>query len=260
MKVVKNIVKKKRRQTRRYRGGNKKNLAIILYGRINSYEYSIDYFNSLYKNPNFNCKIFCSLNLKKKTPYIEKLCELFDIGDEQINIEPTIVPKKFTDLNADACNTFTIPCYSIYSSHYHQNKAFKLIEAYSKNHNIKYDIVIVFRIDTHPSNDESKIFPIENNIEPNTVYIPRINNKNTSINETKNISDCYNNGISTFHTYGDFDTMKKYCNLINNITRIDPPEIVVLDYLKKNNINIKRFVHEITKNPQRGNSKYNTAS
>ena len=255
--MLNNKVKQKRHQTRKYRGGNKKNLAILLYGRINSYEHSLEYFNSLYKNPNFNCRVFCSLNLKKKTPYIEEFCKLLDISDEQLNIESTVVPKEFTDMNKNACSTNKFPCNSIYSSHYHQNKAFKLIEAYSKKHNIKYDIVIAFRIDTHPSNNESKIFPIENNIEPNTLYIPRISNKNTSIDETKNISDCYNNGISTFHTYGDFDTMRKYCDLINHISRIDAPEIVVLDYLKKINVKIKRFVHEITKNPQRTNSKYN---
>lgn len=246
--------------TRKKRGGNKKNLAIILYGRINSYEHSIDYFNSLYKNPKFNCKVFVSLNLKRKTQYIENFCNLFDIGSEQINIEDTVLPSDFTDLNANGCSEGHFPCYSIYSSHYHQHKAFELLETYSINNNIKYDIVVVFRVDVHPSDPNIKVFPIKSDIKPNTLYIPRVSNKNNRVTHGKNTSNFYINGITTFNTYGDFNTMKKYCNLINHITKIDHPEIMILNYLKRINVKIERFVHELTKNPQRGDPKYNIVS
>lgn len=262
MKIKKIRITRKQKQQihNKYKGGNKKNLAIILYGRINSYEYSIEYFNSLYKNPNFNCKVFCSLNLKNTNEYIEKFCDLYDIGNEQINIEHTVLPNEYIDLNPDGCSKRIFPCYNTYSLFYHQNKGFGLLEKYSKNNNIKYDIVLVFRVDVNPSDQNTKVFPIKNIIKPNTLYVPRISNRNTSINIRKNTSNCYTNGITTFNTYGDFNTMKKYCNLINNIRKIDHPEIMLLNYLNTLNLNFERFVHEITKNPQRNNPSYNIAS
>ena len=259
MKIKKIGITRRRKQqfNKKYRGGNKKNLAIILYGRINSYEYSVDYFNSVYKNPNFNCKVFCSLNLNEKNDYIENFCKLYNVGSEQINIEHTLLSKEFTDLNSNGCSRGIYPCYNTYSLLYHENKAFELLEKYSKNNNVNYDIVLVFRVDVHPSDPNIKVFPIENNIKPNTLYIPRITNKNTTVNSTKHTSNCYADGITTFNTYGDFNTMKKYCNAIKHITKINHVEIMLLNYLKTLNLNIVRFVHEITKNPERIDPKYN---
>jgi hypothetical protein len=261
--------KKKRVNSRRrikrkniYKGGNKKKLGIIISGRITSYEHSISYINSIFNNPKYECKMFCSLNIESTNPYIDKFCNIFGVTAEQLNIERINIPQSFVDMNKEKCKDTPVGdsppptqfdgCYSIYSMFYNQNKAFKLLEKYKEKHSYNFDIVLVFRADINPSNKENPpVFPIYDYIFPNTVYIPRISNTDTKIDAKKDSSNCYTNGISTISAYGDFNTMKKYCSLIENITSLDHVEIMLLNHLNNMNLKISRFIHEITNNPER---------
>jgi hypothetical protein len=253
----------KRRKSNSLQGGDgKKKLGIIISGRIISYEHSMDYLSSIFNNPNYECIMFCSLNIKSTNSYIDKFCNAFGIGDDQLNIEQTQVPQSFVDMNTEKCKDTPIGnsppptkfdgCYSSYSMFYHQNKAFNLLEQFKNKNTYNFDTVLVFRADINPSDRAIRpIFPILTDIDSNTVYIPRINNQNTSIDQTKNSSNCYVNGISTISAYGDFDTMKKYCSLIENIQAVDHVEIMLLQHLINMNLNIVRFIHETTNNPER---------
>ena len=250
-----------------YRGGGKKNVALILYGRVNSYEHSLEYLNSIYRNPNFNCKVFCSLNLPKTNKYIQDFCKTFEVADEQLNIESIKIPQSYVDMNENFCGNTPVGdkappnkfdgCYSTYSMYYNQNRAFNLVETYMSKYNMNFDVVIVFRADMNPSNNNPKVFPVNDIIKANTVYIPRIDGERT-INSSKNTSNCYSHGITTLAAYGNFDTMKKYCSLIKNLTMVDAPEKMLLSHLKEMKLDIERFVHEITNNPQRKDPKYDT--
>jgi len=244
------------------RGGNKKNLALILYGRIASYEHSLDYLDSIFKHPNFNCKVFLSLNSTKSSPYIEDFRKRFEVTDEQFNVEPTIIPQSYIDLrnkgkpcaiteglvNNPAPPKETMNpndgCYSAYSVIYHQNRAFNLLKKYRDKHAINFDIVLVFRADMKSSSKEP--FPI-NDVEENTIYVPE---------GTNDVKDYYPDGITTLAAYGNYNTMEKYCNVINNIVMGVEVERMLLSSLKSMNINIKRFPHELVLNPERRDPKY----
>lgn len=265
MKRKKSMKHKKRRLSKRkYRGGNKKNIALIFYGRITSYEHSLEYLDSIFKHPNFNCKVFLSLNASKTSPYVEDFRKRFQITEEQFNVEKTLVPQSYIDLRnkGKPCphteglvNNPTPPketmnhsdgCYAAYSLLYHQNRAFNLVKKYSDKHAIHFDIVVVFRADLKsPSNQP---FPI-NSIEENTLYVPE---------GTMCVKDHYSDGITTLAAYGDYKTMEKYCNVVNNLVIGSDIERMLLSSLKSMNIRIIRFPHEIVLNPERRDPKYNT--
>lgn len=238
-----------------YKGGNKKNVALIFHGRVNSYEFSMEYLNSIFRNPKFNCKAFVSLNLEKTNDYIKEFCNIFEIGTEQLNIEATVLPQSYIDMNKELCGEGA--CYFSYSMFYHQNKAFDLLEQYKNKHNINFDIVIVLRADLNRSNNAPNIFLINDNIKTNTVYIPHKNDLDKPINSKVNTSsNYYSDGITTLLAYGDFDTMKKYCSLIKNLTSVTHAEIMLLNHIKNMNIHIERYTDELRVNPSRRNSKY----
>jgi hypothetical protein len=246
------------------KGGGKKRVALLFWGRISSYEHSLEYIKSIYNNPDFTCVVFCSLNMSKKNKYVNGFCKEFDIKDEQINIEPTRVPESYgkNPKNKELCHggerIASIRdgiCYNTYSLFYHQNKAFNLMEAYSDNHSMNFDIVVVFRADMNAEN-EPNVFPITRRIEANTVYIPKksygMNDIGDNGRAIKHASNYYDNGITTLAAYGDFESMKKYCSLVEkNIDVFDNPEIMLLDHLKDMELDIRRFTHDIRLNPER---------
>jgi len=253
-----------RRTRRNMKGGGKKRVALLFWGRISSYEHSLEYIKSIYNNPDFTCVVFCSLNMSKKNKYVNGFCKEFDIKDEQINIEPTRVPESYgkNPKNKELCHggerIASIRdgiCYNTYSLFYHQNKAFNLMEAYSDNHSMNFDIVVVFRADMNAEN-EPNVFPITRRIEANTVYIPKksygMNDIGDNGRAIKHASNYYDNGITTLAAYGDFESMKKYCSLVEkNIDVFDNPEIMLLDHLKDMELDIRRFTHDIRLNPER---------
>jgi len=205
------------------------------------------------------------LNLPKTNEYIQEFCKIFEVSDEQINIEPVKIPQSYVDMNKDFCLRTPVgdkapptefdPCYSTYSMYYNQNKAFDLVETYMNKHSMNFDIAIVFRADLNPANNNSKVFPVNDIIKPNTVYIPRIDGEST-IDLLKVTSNWYPDGITTIAAYGNFDTMKKYCSLIKNTKIVDAAEKMLLTHLKNMKLDIERFVHEILSNPQRKDAKY----
>jgi hypothetical protein len=246
------------------KGGNKPHLGIIIHGRISSYEKSIDYVNSVFNNPKYETKVFCSLNNPSKDAYIDTFLKRFNIDSEQVNIESTPDAQWFIDANPEFCkdarryeglvetSAMFNRCKTMHSMFYHQNKAFKLLETYKEKHKYPFDIILVFRTDVHPSNTSlPPMYPIVEGIRPNTVYIPGIDISNTKINSTKDSSNSHANGINTISAYGDFDSMKKYCNLIQSLSQPDHAEIILLKHIKNMNLEIQRFTHEVTKNKER---------
>lgn len=259
--------RRKSRYRKRGGGADTKKLAILFYGRISSYEHSLEYINSVYKNPRFTSVVFCSLNLKNKSEYITNFCKEFSITDEQINIEPTPYPESYDKdpHNKVFCATDT-NCVNTYSTYYHQNKAFKLMEKYQKHHNMVFDIVLMFRADTN-ARDAPNVFPIGDTIAPNTVYIPKpigaaeigpggVTREEFEVHRGSN---CYSDGLTTLAAYGNMEAMKKYASLVEHIkTELNHPERMLFKHLQDMEVNVERFGHEITLNPERRDTKYPT--
>jgi hypothetical protein len=256
--------RKYRRQSRyRKRGGgaDKLKVAILFYGRISSYEHSLEYINSIYKNPRFTAVVFCSLNLKNMSPYIKNFCKEFNVTDEQINIEPTQLPESYMEdpHNKTVCTPSYTNCFNNYSTYYHQNKAFKLMEEYQKRHNMLFDIVIIFRADMNSKNAPN-VFPIAETIAPNTIYIAKpigvmkLDCQEAYKNQGNNF---YSNGLSTLSAYGNNEAMKKYTSLIEHKdTHQDHPEIMLFKHVNRMGLAVQRFDHDIVLNPGRKNSHY----
>ena len=185
---------------------NQPSVAIIFVGRINGYEECLD--NLLYITNKYNPTVFCSLNEDKSSDYINNFCNTFNIKDDQINIEQTILPEwinTFMNMNGiiteDVANGIIgISAYKMYSMYYHQYRAFNLIEKYQLNNNMVFDIVLYYRADMKSTDTLELNMP-----DDNTVYLP-------------NERGYY--GVNDRIAYGNFDTMKKYCNTVNNLDRI----------------------------------------
>lgn len=268
-KTRKHRNKHRRKSRYRKRGGgtHTKNLAILFYGRISSYEHSLEYINSIYKNPRFKCVVFCSLNLKNKSQYVKDFCREFKITDEQINIEPTRFPAAYKDNlhNITFCERPT-SCLNTYSMYYHQNKAFRLMEKYEKHHSTAFDVVVMFRPDMN-AKDAPNVFPIEDTIAPNTIYVPRPigateigpNGLTPEECEKQHGSDFYSNGLTTLAAYGNSESMKKYSSLIEQgNTELDHPEVLLFEHVQNMDLKLHRFDHNIAINPERKDTKYPT--
>jgi len=184
------------------------NLAILIVGRIKGYTHVEQTLMHLQKQ--YNATFFCSLNKKHRSAYIDTFCKKFNIGDDQLNLELLKTPEHILHYPA----FYTNP-HNLYSFFYHLNKSFEVLEKYQDKHRVKYNCVLLYRADIESSEDLQIVPP-----EKDTVYIPIA-------------KDAW--GINGEIAYGDFHTMKKYCNLVNLLeTLIKDPHIVCSDNLTKN--------------------------
>jgi hypothetical protein len=115
----------------------------------------------------------------------------FNLSEDQYNIEKTIVPEILYSFKKRP-ETIIANTYSMF---YHNKRCFDLIEKYYQ----KFDIIIRFRADIH----SPEVLPILN-IKPNTIYIPKG-------------QDPFEGTINDQVAYGDFNSIKIYCEVVNNI-------------------------------------------
>jgi hypothetical protein len=165
-------------------------VAILFAGRIKAYTNIESYLLNL-KNV-YEATVFCSLNKKIKSDYIQTFCNKFGIRDEQLNLELTKTHESEYSQWIMCSNESTADERERrYSQFFHKYRAFQLLESYQTNHKIAFDCVLLFRADVNSSEEFILKPPKEN-----TLYIP----------EGK---DYY--GLNDQLAYGNFETMKKYC-------------------------------------------------
>lgn len=129
-------------------------------------------------------------------------------------------------------------CYNMY---YHNLNAFNLIETYMNTHNIVYDIIIKYRADITVTNDTIKI----DKCMDNTIYIPE--------------GSDWDGGINDQIAYGNFNSMKKYSNLVNNIKQLCTngiafhPETLLRAHLLDQKLTVRRFPFKYVLNSCRQN-------
>jgi hypothetical protein len=175
-------------------------VAIFFSGRIKGFQY----LNTLHLiKEKYNPTFFCSLNEESITDEILLFLKTFNLSKNQYNIEKTIVPEILYTFRKHPVTIVS----NTYSMFYHNKRCFDLIEKYPQ----KFDIIIRFRADI----DSPEILSLLH-INPNTVYIPKGN-------------DPYEGTINDQVAYGDFNTMKIYCEVVNNIIEfctINKPQLI----------------------------------
>ena len=115
----------------------------------------------------------------------------------------------------------------MYSMFYHQNKAFNMIERDIRNKTRQFDCILYYRADMDSPDNLLLEMP-----KANTIYIPEGHNYY---------------GVNDRLAYGDFKSMKKYCNLISTITsseflsKMNSSEQILKRYLDTQPVQIIRF-------------------
>lgn len=209
----------------------KKKIAVFFSGRINNKEPHKSLTNIKDIQKKYDPIFFISLNNEvDDITFTNLVVENLNIQEDQFKSTNTNTPDiMFTfykDPSAIVKNS--------YSQFKHNNECMKMIELYQKKHNMKFDIVIKYRMDINNFNDN--IIEIENPIT-NTCYIPEGQDWG---------------GINDQIAYGDFESMYKYCNVVNNIVNLCQsgvkfhPETLLLHHLEKEKLNIKRFKFNYT--------------
>lgn len=192
------------------------NIAILFSGRIFGFSESIEKYKE-YLFGNNLVHIFIGhnsyntedLSILDKYDNVHVISKLYEIPEER----PIIYSHSRVDPRG----------YYILSMWYHRCIAYEMMKEYSIHNNIKFDVVISARSDSIVCSGINLEIP-----DKNTIYIP-------------DHSDY--GGLNDQFAYGNMDSMEIYCKLYKNINGETPPmpEILLDNYIKSRNINIKRI-------------------
>jgi hypothetical protein len=202
-------------------------VALYIGGRSKLYD------KHLYKLlQNQDIDVFASLN----EPYNEDFIKV--IKPVSVNFE--IYDQEKASYICEGAKEFeTWSTYNVCSMFYNNQKAFELIEKYSLEKNIKYDVVIKFRPDIEVEN-----LPDINKITPNTVYFPA-----WPVYGKYNTNDQLG--------FGNFQTMKIYSYVYDNMKEyvkkniLFHPETILGYHLQTFNIKIERINYHFSLDPNR---------
>jgi len=214
-----------------------KSLAILIVGRVKGYTHVKDKLKKLQKK--YHAKMFCSLNKRTKSDYIQNFCNMYNINDEDLNLEAVSPPEYLTKYNVPV----HLLADRVYSCCYHKEKCFELMEKFQEKHGMKFDCVLYYRADV----DEFEEFKFDP-LEEDTVFIPA--EKYPHIRDTHGINDQI--------AYGNYEAMKKYCGIINSLKDICDeegilyhPELLVKKYIDRMNLKVKRIPYDYMLHPSR---------
>ena len=214
-----------------------KSLAILIIGRIKGYTHVKDKLLNLQKK--YHAKMFCSLNKKGNSEYIQKFRDTYDVKDGQIHLEHIPPPEYIGKYR------ITVPLIkdNMYSCCYHKQKCFELMERYQEDHNMKFECILYYRADIDEF-EELKFEPLEDN----TVFIP--------VEKYPHIRDT--GGINDQIAYGNHEGMKKYCGIVNSLKEICDeegvlyhPELLLKKYVERVNLLVKRIPYDYMLHPER---------
>lgn len=227
---------------RKSRGGHKKNIAVLFSGRIKGYEACKRHLLEL--KHKYSPVFFCSLNKKLLSPYIRKFCKIFNIDtgeqnskNKRLNLEPTVLPEWIDELDTHPYNQTM----NVYSVLLHNKRAFDMVTEYQNRNNMRFDIILLYRADIKSNN-----MILLKDVKPNTVYIPE---GDESIIHPEEWHRKY--GINSVMSYGDYSSMQKYCEAVDNIQNLHEKvnvgvhhEGLILQNIIDKNLKISRFPYE----------------
>jgi hypothetical protein len=250
------------RKSRRYSHKNLKKLkggydapkvAILFGGRIKGYDTVKDNLKRI--KDKYNPTVFCSLNKVTKSNYIKGFCEFMGISDDRLHLEKTPPHPDFMN-QVNIANSLKgkwgdgVALDSLYSYHFQMQKVFKMLEDYQKKNNIHFDIILYYRADIQTT--EELIFKTP--IKDMTIYVP------------ENTPSCDWGGLCNYFAYGNFNTMKYYCNINDSVEHMCKeqgtllyPEGLTKKHMENSHITVERFpyIHTLTESRHKPHSNAN---
>jgi len=132
---------------------------------------------------------------------------------------------------------FSSPEIFIKSQLYSINKSYKLMEEYSKENNIKYDLVLKARFDCNMVSFSVKNKTIMDIKDNHIIFTPNNDNDHTHLDYGTSCWACDNlyyrhdrkkvhifnhtNVVCDMFAYGNMESMKSYCDLYNNYDKLN---------------------------------------
>jgi len=251
-----------RKNGKKQKGGqDAPKVAILFAGRIKGYEAVKDNLKRI--KDTYNPTVFCSLNKVTKSNYIKGFCEFMGISEDRLHLEKTPpypdymnhinmnykLDKKWGDgVAPESLYMYFTPngkwgdgvaLESLYSYHFQMQKVFKMLEDYQIKNNIHFDIILYYRADIETN--EELIFKTP--IKDMTIYIP------------ENTPSCDWSGLCGSFAYGNFNTMKYYCNINDSVEHMCKEqgtlvhvESLIQKHMENGNITVERFpyIHTFT--------------
>lgn len=229
----------------------KKNIAIFIPGRLyrnyssyskdriqlDKHRYDFSFLKTLkqyYEDQNINVYLFTSLSKECEIPFITNdFIKTFDISNSQINIEDVICPSIIYNFSKRPETNYE----NTYKMFYHNYKCYELIEKYSKNNDVIFDVLMKWRTDIIIDNIRITNF-LKKTIEHFLSF------KNDSLFVPS--QDLFW-GISDQLAYGNLVCMKNYCLVITNLIKlcnngcIYHPETLLYANCVNSNITINKF-------------------
>jgi len=216
-----------------------KNIAILFSGRISGYTYVEQKLEELHNK--YNATFFISLNKNERSHYIDTFCKKFKIGDDQAIVQKTISPEWIRSFDV----VYNVPggkegdsVDTMYSMVKNIDSAFKLIGLYQEKHNLNFDCIVFYRADIDSHETMTITMPQEN-----VIYIPE---------------GADHHGINYQVAYGNYDTMKKYSEVVNNLQKLCGeqhityhPESLLKYHLENEGLNVVRFPFNYSLHPKR---------
>ena len=207
-------------------------VAVLFSGRINGYEHLKDHLLNLQKT--YNATFFASINKKRITPYVQSFFTTFSMNSDQYIITQTSIPQYIHNCIRGSHHYRD----STYPVLYQNSQVFKQLEKYQETHNVLFDTIVIYRADINPS----EVLLLQ---KPSkyTLYIP----------EGKDFR-----GLNGHMAYGDFDTMKTYCSVVDSLEAYCEKnnielnhEVMLNHHIKNTNLTVIRFKYNFELHPSR---------
>jgi hypothetical protein len=227
-------------------------VAIIISGRITAYEYhkTLDKLYNKYK-----CTFFCSINKTETDDYLNTFFQKFNIDSSRVNFEKTVYPEWLFKLEKHPWTKYD----NVYSSLYHNKRAFDLLEKYMNDTHENFDVILKFRPDIVSKMNMHLIKP-----KPQTAYIPDGKNGGHPEGYLEKLGLTPKEYGVCDMAFGDFNTMKIYCTLTDRLHDMCIKHNVTFHHerllkrnLELNNIHIELIKYNFEFHKRRHNSKYN---
>jgi len=199
-------------------------LAILIAGRILHFK---KHYNNIMENIVQNNEVDFFLS---HSPELDEDVESFralyhpkTLNNEEII--PFYIDEKYQHVNRHNCTRMI----------YNRQRVFNDFKEYSTNHNVQYDLIINYRMDTFAFNKLDYNWFINSN--ENNIYIP--------LGDDHGIL-CVNDQMA----FGNMNVMEKYFSIYNNINEYLQEgcrfvgEDLVYHCIQKNNINLIRLNHK----------------
>lgn len=205
----------------------KRKLAVLFYGRIKKFD--VHYQNimeKIVKDNNVDFFLSHSPELNENLEEFIKLYKPKKIINDEIIYDCSLLNLKRIYYYTDA------QIHSMFCHFINKKRVFNLLTDYINETKTNYDYIIIYRVDLF--SDSCLNYQEFNEIDNNILYIPSGND--------------YENGLNDQIAIGNFEVIKTYCNIYDNVLNIVNkyyiylhPETLFKYHLLDTYVNVNRF-------------------